>query len=180
MSDELLKPTPDESKSAEVKPVEVRQAQIRKGKERLAQGSKGLNANPLVGDETYGGLREENRVVMRHQIALNIDSFRAAPEDFTPYPQRTYPPLQSASAPFLSVIIPNYNGQRFLTTVLDALQRQSFQDFEVILADDASADDSVAFVETHYPAVRLLVNRRPCRSNGCITGFDKAEVAPID
>lgn len=160
MSDELLKPIPDESKSAEVKPTEVRKAQIRKGKERLAQGSKGLNANPLVGDETYGGLREENRVVMRHQIALNIDSFRAAPDDFTPHPQRTYPPLQTAPAPFFSVIIPNYNGQRFLATVLDALQRQSFQDFELILADDASADDSVTFVETHYPAVRLLVNRR--------------------
>ena len=160
MSDELLKPIPDESKSAEVKPVEVRKAQIRKGKERLAQGSKGLNANPLVGDETYGGLREENRVVMRHQIALNIDSFRAAPDDFTPHPQRTYPPLQTAPAPFFSVIIPNYNGQRFLATVLDAVQRQSFQDFELILADDASADDSVAFVEAHYPAVRVLVNRR--------------------
>ena len=91
MSDESLKPTPDESKAAEVKPVEVRQAQVRQGKERLSQGSKGLNANPIVKDETYGGLREENRVVMRHQIALNIDSFRAAPEDFNPRPERTYP-----------------------------------------------------------------------------------------
>ena len=86
MSDESLKPTPDESKSAEVKSVEVRQAQVRQGKERLSQGSKGLNANPIVKDETYGGLREENRVVMRHQIALNIDSFRSAPEDFNPRP----------------------------------------------------------------------------------------------
>ncbi len=160
MSDESLKPTPDESKSAEVKPVEVRQAQIRKGKARLAQGSQGLNANPLVDDETYGGLREENRVVMRHQIALNIDSFRAAPADFEPRPQRTYPALQATVAPFMTVIIPNYNGRRFLSTVLDALQAQTLQDFEIILADDASTDDSVAFVEWHYPAVRLLVNRR--------------------
>jgi GT2 family glycosyltransferase len=160
MSDELLKPTPDESKSAAVKPIEVRQAQVRKGKERLSQGSKGVNANPIVNDETYGGLREENRVVMRHQIALNIDSFRAAPLDFVQRPQREYPPLQTPTAPFLSVIIPNYNGQRFLAPLLDALQRQTFPDFEIILADDASSDDSVIFVETHYPPVRLLVNRR--------------------
>ncbi len=160
MSDELLKPTPDESKSAEMKPLEVRQAQIRKGKERLSQGSKGVNANPIVNNETYGGLREENRVVMRHQIALNIESFRAVPLDFVARPRREYPRLQTTTAPFLSIIIPNYNGQRFLTPLLDALQRQTFADFEIILADDASADDSVAFVETHYPAVRLLVNRR--------------------
>ncbi|CAN5704087.1 hypothetical protein BH10CHL1_BH10CHL1_21620 [soil metagenome] len=160
MSDESLKPTPDESKSAAVKPIEVRQAQIRKGKERVSQGSKGVNANPIVSDETYGGLREENRVVMRHQIALNIESFRAAPDDFMARPQRTYPSLQTIAAPFLSVIIPNYNGQRFLAPLLDALQRQTFPDFEIILADDASTDDSVAFVETHYAQVRLLINRR--------------------
>lgn len=160
MSDESLKPTPDESKSAAVKPLEVRQAQIRKGKARVSQGSKGVNANPIVSDETYGGLREENRVVMRHQIALNIESFRAAPDDFMARPQRHYPALQATTAPFLSVIIPNYNGQRFLAPLLDALQRQTFTDFEIILADDASTDHSVAFVETNYAQVRLLVNRR--------------------
>ncbi|MFN8489155.1 MAG: glycosyltransferase family 2 protein [Caldilineaceae bacterium] len=160
MSDESLNPTPDEPKAEQAKLREVRQAQQRKGKARSAQGNKGAHTNPIVNDETYGSLREENRVVMRHQIALNLDSFRAAPEDFTPRPERTYPPLQIPAAPFLSVIIPTYNGQRFLATVLDALQRQTFQDFEVILADDASSDDTVTFVETHYPAVRLLVNRR--------------------
>ncbi len=160
MSDESLNPTPDEAKAAKAKSRKVRQAQRKQGEERLAKGSKGSHANPIVNDATYGGLREENRVVMRHQIALNIDSFRAAPEDFTPRPERTYPPLQTPATPFLSVIIPTYNGQRFLATVLDALQRQTFQDFEVILADDASSDDTVTFVETHYPAVRLLVNRR--------------------
>ncbi len=159
MSEESLKPIPDESKSAEVKPLEVRQAQIRKGKERLAQGSKGLNANPIVGDETYGALREDNRVVMRHQIALNIDSFRASTEDFSARPKREYPALQPTTAPFFSVIIPTYNGRRFLAPLFDALQQQTFQDFEVILADDASTDDSIAFVEAHYPHVRLLVNR---------------------
>jgi GT2 family glycosyltransferase len=43
---------------------------------------------------------------------------------------------------------------------LDALRRQSLADFEVILADDASQDGSVAWVEANYAAVRVLVNRR--------------------
>ncbi len=123
-------------------------------------GSGGMNANPVVNDQTYGSLRSEERVVMRQQIALNIDNFRAAPEAFVARPQRTYPELRPVAAPFFSVIIPNYNGQRFLATLLDALRRQTFRDFEVILADDASSDNSVAFVEQHYPEVRLLLNRR--------------------
>jgi GT2 family glycosyltransferase len=160
MSEDNFKPKVDASRSEEHKPAEVRNAQIRQGKERLAKGSQKPNLNPVITDETYGGLREENRVVMRHQIALNLDSFRAAPEEFTPRPNRTYPLLAPLAAPFCSVIIPNYNGQRFLPTLLAALQKQTFQDFEIILADDASPDDSVTQVEAEHPEVRLLVNRQ--------------------
>ncbi|RIK37481.1 MAG: glycosyltransferase family 2 protein [Chloroflexi bacterium] len=160
MSDKNFKPKIDPSKSEERKPAAKRQAQIRQGKERLQKGAAGRNANPITTDETYGGLREENRVVMRHQIALNLDSFRAAPADFVARPVRDYPPLRTVAPPFFSVIIPNFNGRRFLPGLLGALQRQTFSDFEIIFADDASTDHSVAFVEENYPAVRLVVNRR--------------------
>ncbi len=163
MSDEL-KPMPDPSKSAEVKPTEVRQAQIEQARARIKKRDAGADApsgsNPIVSDETYGALREDNRVVMRHQIALNLESFRAAPTDFVPRPQRAAAPLRPALPPFFSVIIPNFNGVRFLPTLFEALARQSFRDFEIILADDASTDNSVAFTEANYPAVRVLLNRR--------------------
>lgn len=160
MTTEALNPKLDPSKSEQHKPAAKRREQVRQAKERLIQGAQNLNVNPIVTDETYGGLREENRVVMRHQIALNLDSFRAVPDNFVARPERSYPALQTTTAPLFSVIIPNYNGRRFLAPLFDALQRQSFQDFEILLADDASTDDSVAFVETHYPQVRLIVNRR--------------------
>ena len=63
---------------------------------------------------------------MRHQIALNIDNFRAAPDDFVARPAQIFPELQQAVSPFLSVIIPTYNGQRYLPGVLDALAKQTF------------------------------------------------------
>jgi len=169
MSDES-NPTPDAAKAskpaATAKEDEARQAQRRKGLAKVSERNKGepgpagANSNPIVNDETYGALHEENRVVMRHQIALNIESFRAAPEAFVARPQRTYPPLRPVAAPFFSVIIPNYNGARFLAPLLNALRQQTFRDFEVILADDASTDDSVSFVEAHYPEARLMVNRQ--------------------
>jgi GT2 family glycosyltransferase len=61
-----------------------------------------------------------------------------------------------------SIIIPNYNGLRFLAGCLDALGRQSYpaSSMEVILVDDASTDSSVAFVREHYPRVRLIEMER--------------------
>lgn len=138
-----------------------RQQQAERAKQKLTdlEETSSKKVNPIVLDETYGELRQENRVVMRHTIALNIDNFRSAPESFSPRPQREYAPPQLVSAPFFSVIVPNFNGKRFLVTLFDALRAQTIHDFEILLADDASSDDSVAFTEQNYPEVRLLVNR---------------------
>jgi GT2 family glycosyltransferase len=59
--------------------------------------------------------------------------------------------------PVASVVIPNYNGWRFLPTCLDSLRRQTRQGFEIILVDNASTDGSVDLVAQHYPEVRCLV-----------------------
>ena len=43
----------------------------------------------------------------------------------------------------ISVIIVNYNGEAYLQQALDSLRTQTFQDFEVLLVDNASTDGSV-------------------------------------
>ncbi|MCD6290656.1 MAG: glycosyltransferase family 2 protein [Anaerolineae bacterium] len=64
--------------------------------------------------------------------------------------------------PFASVIIPNYNGERFLPTCLDALRAQDYpaDRFEVIVVDDASRDGSLALLERVYPEVRVVALSR--------------------
>ena len=59
-------------------------------------------------------------------------------------------------SPRITVVIPNWNGERFLDLCLTSLRRQSFQDFETILVDNASTDSSVEFVERNFPEVRVL------------------------
>lgn len=58
--------------------------------------------------------------------------------------------------PLFSVVIPNWNGLRFLKACLDALANQSYPYVEIIIADNASSDGSQAFIATQYPQVRLL------------------------
>lgn len=50
--------------------------------------------------------------------------------------------------PKISIIIPNYNHANFLKQRLDSVFNQTFQDFEVILLDDASTDDSQVFLKS--------------------------------
>ena len=44
--------------------------------------------------------------------------------------------------PKVSVIIPNYNHARYLRQRLESVLGQTYQDFEVILLDDCSTDES--------------------------------------
>jgi glycosyltransferase involved in cell wall biosynthesis len=50
-------------------------------------------------------------------------------------------------APKVSVIVPNYNHAPYLRQRLDSIFNQTFQDFEVILLDDASTDESVNILQ---------------------------------
>ncbi|PKQ46716.1 glycosyltransferase family 2 protein [Confluentibacter flavum] len=61
----------------------------------------------------------------------------------------------------VSVILPNYNHERYLKQRLDSVFNQSFQDFEVILLDDASTDGSLEILEPYknHPKVsHFMVN----------------------
>jgi glycosyltransferase involved in cell wall biosynthesis len=48
--------------------------------------------------------------------------------------------LESSRVPLVSVIIPVYNGEKYIEEALDSIFAQTFQDFEVIVVDDGSTD----------------------------------------
>lgn len=61
--------------------------------------------------------------------------------------------------PKVSVIIPNYNHEQYLTERIDSVLNQTYQDFEVILMDDCSTDNSRSIIEQYrsHPKVSLVV-----------------------
>lgn len=60
------------------------------------------------------------------------------------------------TTPSVSIIIVNWNGLEHLPTCLDALQRQTFRDFETILVDNGSNDGSVELLQQSYQWVKVV------------------------
>lgn len=49
--------------------------------------------------------------------------------------------------PFVSVVMPSYNHEKFLPYAIESVLRQDFTDFELIIIDDASGDNSVKIIQ---------------------------------
>lgn len=61
-------------------------------------------------------------------------------------------------APLLSVTVLNYNYAHYLPECLDSILRQTWTDFEIILINDCSTDDSLGVIERYLadPRIRLV------------------------
>jgi glycosyltransferase involved in cell wall biosynthesis len=70
--------------------------------------------------------------------------------------------MANSPQPKVSVIVPNYNHARFLRQRLDSIVGQTFQDFELILLDDCSTDDSQSILREYAadPRVRMAFNEK--------------------
>src|ERR1039457_6122850 len=62
--------------------------------------------------------------------------------------------------PKVSIVVPNYNHARYLRRRVESVLRQTFQDFEVILLDDCSPDDSRSILQEYAddPRIRIEFN----------------------
>jgi len=67
--------------------------------------------------------------------------------------------IPGAGAP-VAVVIPTWNGRRHLERCLPALFSQTWHDFEVVLVDNGSTDDTVSWVAGAYPQVRVVALER--------------------
>lgn len=56
----------------------------------------------------------------------------------------------------VTVTIPNYNGRALLEAMLPSLQQQTLPPVEIVVVDDCSDDDSVAYLEAEWPEVRIV------------------------
>jgi glycosyltransferase involved in cell wall biosynthesis len=67
----------------------------------------------------------------------------------------------SPSPPFVSVVTPVYNGAGYLTECIESVLRQTYANFEYVIADNVSTDDSLAIARTYAdrdPRVRVVAH----------------------
>jgi GT2 family glycosyltransferase len=73
----------------------------------------------------------------------------------------------------VSIIVVNWNGERFLKDCLGALCGQSYGNREIILVDNASTDNSVRFARENFPEVKVVALREN-------TGFTGGNAAGLE
>ena len=58
--------------------------------------------------------------------------------------------------PKIAVVILNWNGKHFLEQFLPSVTSTTFPNYELIVADNGSTDDSISFLTSKYPSIRLI------------------------
>ena len=60
--------------------------------------------------------------------------------------------------PLVTIIIPTWNGRALLQSCLDALSRQTEQDFAIVVVDNGSSDGTIEWLGQHHPQVHVIAN----------------------
>ena len=60
--------------------------------------------------------------------------------------------------PFVSIVILNYNGVKYLQDFLPSVMATQYENFEVVVADNGSSDDSILFLQNNFPAVKIITS----------------------
>lgn len=109
----------------------------------------------------------------------------APSESCSPYPdsRSTHEAVHHSpymQKPFFSIIIPAYNLENYIAAALQSVLVQTFQDFEIIIVDDGSSDETVSIIQSfHDPRIRLVSQVNGGVSRARNAGMKKAVGAYI-
>jgi len=60
------------------------------------------------------------------------------------------------NSPKVSIIIVNYNGKKLLEKCLESLFKVTYDNFEIILVDNNSTDETIEYVTKNYPSIIII------------------------
>ena len=73
--------------------------------------------------------------------------------------------------PSVAIVILNFNGRNYLERFLPSVLASTYAHKKVIVADNASTDDSIHFIKAHFPSVEILLNTQ---NDGFAGGYNWA------
>jgi len=62
--------------------------------------------------------------------------------------------------PKISIIIPTFNGKKYILDCLKSIEKSTYSDYEVIVIDNASKDGTPELVKEEFPQIELIVNKK--------------------
>jgi glycosyltransferase involved in cell wall biosynthesis len=89
---------------------------------------------------------------------------------------QTKPNQQSYSVgrlPRVSMGLPVYNGEPFLAATLESLRAQTFTDFEIVVCDNASTDNTAAIVQEYAACDGRIRHYRNKRNMGAVYNYNR-------
>jgi len=87
--------------------------------------------------------------------------------------------MSQKTQPKVTCIVLNYNGIGIFEEALDSLKLQTYKNMEVVIADDASKDDSVKLIKKNYPWVKVLVNPKNSGTAG-VSNYAVSKIGKCD
>ncbi len=77
----------------------------------------------------------------------------------------------NTNSPLVAIVILNWNGKHFLEKYLSDVLASTYQNKKIIVADNASTDDSINFLNQYFPSVEIIVNKA---NEGFAKGYNTA------
>ncbi len=104
----------------------------------------------------------------------HFDSLDALSQQLEQDKQATLRILEKSNRPgwpSVAVTILNYNGRSFLESFLPGVRNYSYENLRVIVADNASTDDSISFLKESHPEVERIILEE---NYGFAEGYNRA------
>jgi glycosyltransferase involved in cell wall biosynthesis len=77
--------------------------------------------------------------------------------------------------PLVSILINNYNYERFLKDAIDSALNQTYSKIEVIVVDDGSTDNSRSVIESYQDKVTAIFKENGGQASAFNTGFEASQ-----
>ena len=77
--------------------------------------------------------------------------------------------------PFFSIVTPVYNGEKFLNTCIKSIVNQNFKNFEYIIVDGNSTDNTHKIIKNNKKSInKIIIKKDKTMYEALSTGFDNA------
>ena len=78
--------------------------------------------------------------------------------------------------PFVSIVTPNYNGEKYLEETIKSIINQTSHDYEFILVDGKSTDNSINIIKKYLKKINIFISEKDkCMYHAIDKGISKAK-----